>query len=118
MSGLASAETLTTHPPAMFAGGRRRSQPETGILRSKKEERSDDKEEGESKDVIRLKQADNEFFKEQLQKQQAHKLMNSRVTNSALNNKPNPVQNGRIRQPATFPKGTPAAFKAAARDLQ
>ncbi|KAJ1729079.1 hypothetical protein LPJ61_003701 [Coemansia biformis] len=113
-----SADSLTEHPPATFAGGRRRSQPTTGVLRSKKEESSDsENEEGSSKDVLRKSQADNEFFIQQLQKEQAHKMAHTgRVPNSALNHAPSNVKQGCLRQPSQFSKGTPVEFKAAAKE--
>ncbi|KAJ2713446.1 hypothetical protein H4R19_002248 [Coemansia spiralis] len=114
---LVSANSLTDHPPATFAGGQRRSQPTTGVLRPKKEESPEEDEEGTSKDVLRQSQADNEYFINQIQQEQAHRIAHTtRVSNAALNTAPKQVKQGRIRQPAQFPKGTPADFKAAAKE--
>ncbi|KAJ2764009.1 hypothetical protein IWQ56_004646 [Coemansia nantahalensis] len=116
---LVSASSLTEHPPATFAGGQRRSQPTTGVLRPKKEESPEaEDEEGSTKDVLRQSQADNEFFMEQVKQDQAHRMAHTmRIPNAALNTAPKNVKQGYIRQPSQFPKGTPADFKAAAKEL-
>ncbi|KAJ2455856.1 hypothetical protein EV183_000472 [Coemansia sp. RSA 2336] len=110
-------DVLANHPKAEFAGGRRKSLGQTGVLRKKSEE--EEEEESESKDLIHQGEQDNNILKKQLQQQQEQERYQNKYANADRKARQfNPVTNNHIRQPGQFSKGVPKEFKALAKEMK
>ncbi|KAJ1901356.1 hypothetical protein LPJ66_000850 [Kickxella alabastrina] len=111
-------EIAANHPPAEFKAGRRMSQ-STGVPVLNKEPVSPNKdEEGDSTELIHQSELDKKYLYEQVKKQQEHATRNQKYTNAELNRGPDPVRNGRLRQPSQFPSGIPKDTKMAMREAK
>ncbi|KAJ2802683.1 hypothetical protein H4R20_003187 [Coemansia guatemalensis] len=123
MAGNASNDVslLAGHPRAEFVGGRRVSQPSDHTPLKKDQESATVEDENDPekqrKEMILQKQLDNERLKA-LKESQQHQFQNTKQAAIEKNTQPfNPVKNNHIRQPGQFNKGTPKAFKEAAKGL-
>ncbi|KAJ2131173.1 hypothetical protein GGF48_001679, partial [Coemansia sp. RSA 921] len=104
----ANNNLLAGHPKAEFAGGRRKSQPQTGVLRKSTSDDEELDEESESKDVIKQSEQDNKFFHKQIEQRQEQARFQDKYTNAERNFRAlDPVKNNHIRQPGQFTKGVP-----------
>ncbi|KAJ2083686.1 hypothetical protein H4R24_000644 [Coemansia sp. RSA 988] len=113
---------LAGRPRADFVGGRRVSQPSdyTPLRKSQEEPVEGNENENDPekrKEMILQKQLDNERLKA-LKESQLHEIHNNKQAAISKNTQPfDPVKNKKIRQPGQFTKGTPKAFKEAAKGL-
>ncbi|KAJ2165688.1 hypothetical protein EV180_003165 [Coemansia sp. RSA 518] len=113
----ANNNLLAGHPKAEFAGGRRKSQPQTGVLN--KTTSDDEESESDSKDVIKQSEQDNKFFHKQIEQRQEQARFQDKYTNAERNFRAlDPVTNNHIRQPGQFTKGVSKEFKAIAKEMK
>ncbi|KAJ2365482.1 hypothetical protein H4S02_006543 [Coemansia sp. RSA 2611] len=112
-------ELLANHPKSVFAGGRRRSKPQTNVLNKNKESDEEEAEESNSKEMVHKGEQDNMRFLNQKKQENEHKQrFQVKHTNAELNHGWDPTKNNHIRQPTSFSKGVPKEFKAIAKEMK
>ncbi|KAJ1843235.1 hypothetical protein LPJ57_009804 [Coemansia sp. RSA 486] len=116
-----NSEFLAGHAIATKVGGRRMSQ-NTGVPTMIKERESlskKDKQDDEENSEQLLRQDDNQYMYEQLQRQQQNAFkQNYSKMNREIHRAPDPVKNNHIRQPARFPAGLPKETKMIMKEMK